>query len=80
LESTAWQARQFFSLASYSLADAAPETNALKAIAATRIRFMSLSINLMTAEFYIFLVILLTVNTISAHRTRWAAITFAHKL
>jgi hypothetical protein len=45
LESTAWQARQFFSLASCSLADAAPETNALKAIAATRIHFMSLSIN-----------------------------------
>lgn len=33
------------SLASCSLADAAPETIALKAIAATRIRFMSLSIN-----------------------------------
>ena len=34
----------------------------------------------MTAEFYILLVILLTVNTITAHGTRWAAITFAHKL
>jgi hypothetical protein len=45
LESTAWQARQFFSLASCSLANAAPETNALKAITARRIRFMSLSID-----------------------------------
>jgi hypothetical protein len=80
LESTAWQARQFFSLASCSLADAAPETNALKAIAATRIRFMSISINLMTAEFYIFLVILLTVNTITARKIMRAAITFAHKV
>jgi hypothetical protein len=80
LESTAWHARQFFSLASCSLADAAPDTNALRAIAATRIRFMSISINLMTAEFYIFLVILLTVKTITAREILRTAITFAHKL
>jgi hypothetical protein len=43
LLSTAWQAKQFFSFASCSLASAALEADAATATAATRIAFMCVS-------------------------------------
>jgi hypothetical protein len=53
LLSTAWQAKQFFSLANSALANTLFEASALIAITNNAIRFISLSLFQKTAKYYL---------------------------